>query len=84
MSDTVLVGLISGGASLLTAVTALILNDRGFTSIDSRLSGIDSRITALETRIDNRLAAIQADLKEFYRLLADLDKRISRLEGGLE
>ena len=82
MSDTVIVALISAGASALVAVTALILNYRGFASIDARFASVENRITNLENRIDRRLEAIQADLKEFYRLLAEHDKRISRLEGN--
>jgi hypothetical protein len=35
---------------------------------------------AWRTRIDRRLDAIEAGLKEFYRMLAELDKRMSRLE----
>jgi hypothetical protein len=30
-----------------------------------------------------RLDRIEADIKEFYKLLADLDKRVSRLEDKL-
>jgi len=84
MSDTVIVALISGGTSTLVAVTALLLNYRGFASIDSRLSSLDNRFTALETRLDNRLASIQADLKEFYRLFAELDKRLIKVEDKLK
>jgi pilus assembly protein TadC len=73
MSDTVIVALISAGSSVLVAVTALVLNYRGFASMDARF-------IALENRMDRRLEAIEADLKEFYRMLAELDKRISRLE----
>lgn len=80
MSDTVIVAMISAGASALVAITALILNYRGFASIDARFSSLDGRITGLENRLDSRLAGIQADLKDFYRTLADLDKRVSKIE----
>ena len=91
MSDTLIAALISAGGSVLVAMTALILNYRGFVSIDARITSLDNRITSLESRIDSRFAnledrierrldAMQADLKEFYRLLAEHDKRISRLE----
>lgn len=80
MSDTVIVALISAGASALVAITALILNYRGFSSIDARFASLDNRITALENRIDARLAAIQGDLKEFFRILNELEKRVTRLE----
>lgn len=83
MNDTVIVALISAGASALVAITALLLNYRGFASIDSRFAGIDNRFNSIENRfnsIERRLDAIAADLKEFYRILAEHDKRISRLE----
>jgi len=84
MSTDVLTALISAGAAVITAVTALLLNYRGFSSIESRLTALESstnaRFLALENRMDARFNAIQADLKEFYRLLADHDKRIQRLE----
>jgi voltage-gated potassium channel Kch len=73
MSDTVIVALISAGSSVLVAITALILNHRGFASMDARF-------IALENRMDRRLESIEADLKEFYRMLAEPDKRISRPE----
>jgi hypothetical protein len=77
MSDTVIVALISAGASALVAVTALVLNYRGFSSIDLRFASVDGRFASIERRLD----AIQADLKEFYKLLAAHDKRLSKLEG---
>jgi hypothetical protein len=39
MSDTVIVALISAGASALVAITALVLNYRGFAAIDARFCG---------------------------------------------
>ena len=69
MTETVIVALISAGASALVSITALLLNYRGFASIDSRFASVE-----------RRLDTMQADLKEFYRTLAEHDKRISRLE----
>jgi hypothetical protein len=69
MSDTIIVALISAGASALVAVTALLLNYRGFSSIDGRFISVE-----------RRLDIIQNDLKEFFKAQADHDKRISKLE----
>lgn len=41
MTDTVTVALISTGGTLLTAVTALLLNYRGFVSLERRLERIE-------------------------------------------
>lgn len=68
--------------------------DSGFSSMDARFSSMDVRFSSLDARfssltssidarfasVERRLEAIQADLKESYRILADHDKRISRLE----
>jgi len=80
MSTAVLTALISASAAVITAITALLLNYRGFSSIDSRFATLENRITGLENRIDRRLENIEADLKEFFKVLADHDKRIGRLE----
>ena len=68
MTETVIVALISAGSSMLVAITALILNYRGFASIDARFASVDARFASIERRLD----AMQADLKEFYRLLAGM------------
>lgn len=55
MDNTVLVALISSGSSVFVAVTALLLNYRGFVSIDARLNlmqadmkDLNKAMTALE------------------------------------
>jgi hypothetical protein len=73
MDSNVLTAIISASASAAVAITALILNARGFTSLENR-------ITSIENRLDRRMDSIQADLKEFYRILTEHDRRIQRLE----
>jgi hypothetical protein len=80
MSTDVLTALISASAAVITAVTALILNYRGFASLDNRINMVENRLNTMENRLDRRLDSMQADLKEFYRVLAEHDKRIQRLE----
>ena len=66
MSDTVIVALISSSASMLTAITTVIV------------------VTVTQNRrfddMNHRLDKIEADLREFFRLITDYDKRLSRLE----
>jgi len=81
MSDTVIVALISAGASALVAITALVLNYRGFAAIDARFTSVDSRFASIDSHfasidgrfasIERRLDTIQMDLKEFYKTLAE-------------
>jgi hypothetical protein len=83
MNPNVLIAVISAGGSVLVSVTALILAYRGFASIDSRFGSIDSRFASIEGRfasIERRLDLIQADIKQFFEVLAEHDKRIQRLE----
>jgi signal transduction histidine kinase len=75
MKTDLIIVVISAGGPILIAVTALLLNYRGFSSIDSRFS-------SLERRLEN----IENDLKHFYRELADNEADIQRLKdkAGLQ
>ena len=68
MTGTVIVALISSGATLVTAVVALIVSARTFSTLDCRL------------------AAIEADNKEFFRRFGRLEAEIARIQEhiGLE
>ena len=65
---------------MLVAITALILNYRGFASLDARLTSLESRVdgrfTSLEARFDARFNSMQADMK-------DLNKTMTALEIGV-
>ena len=61
MDNAVVVALISAGWSALVAITALILNYRGFASIDARFGSIDTRFGAM----DGRFAALERRLTSF-------------------
>lgn len=50
MTDTVIVGLISAGGTVLTAITALILNYRLFNSLERRMEVIDLARDAIPVR----------------------------------
>jgi flagellar capping protein FliD len=91
INPDVLTALISASAAVITAVVALALNHRGFNTVANRITSLDNRMTSLETRIDNRfttmenrldrrLESIESDLKEFFKPLAEHDKRVRRLE----
>jgi hypothetical protein len=94
MDANILAAIISAAGSAAVAITALILNHRGFAAVDSRFSTIENRIsdlgnrqtaienrmTAMENRLDRRLENIEAGLKEFFRVLAEHDKRIQRFK----
>lgn len=73
MTDTVYVALISAGSSVLVAVTALVLNYRGFSSIDSRFASMEARMLSLESSMTTRFDLIMGKL-------GDLETRLSLLE----
>jgi hypothetical protein len=81
MSETVIVALITAGTSALVAITALLLNYRGFASMDARFASLEGTMNSRFASVEQRLNIMQADLKEFYKVQAEHDKRISRLEG---
>lgn len=73
MANTVIVALISAGGSVLVAVTALILNYRGFASLDTRMHD-------LETRVDGRLNLMQTDMKDLNRAMTALEIDVALLK----
>jgi hypothetical protein len=82
MDTNVLTAIISASASAAVAITALILNSRGFTSLESRFASLENRMIALENRMTAMETRIHSDLQEFYRILTDHDRRIQRLEDN--
>lgn len=58
MDNTVIVALISSGGSVLVAITALVLNYRGFASIDARLNLMQSDLKDLY----KAMTAIEVDV----------------------
>lgn len=80
MSDAVLIAVIGAGGTFLTAVVALIVNYRGFASLDGRM-------LALENRFDSRLASLEnrldRDIKDLTGAVNELDKRLTRVEDKL-
>jgi hypothetical protein len=79
MNPDVLAAIISAASSAAVAITALLLNQRGFTTIENRINGLAQDIRDL--RAEN--SAIRGDLKGFYTLLAEHDKRLGRIEDKL-
>ncbi len=66
MDNNIATALISSGGSVLVAITALVLNYRGFASLDAR-------ITSLESRVDARFNLMQADMKDLNKAMTALE-----------
>ena len=89
MDNTVLVALISAGSSVLVAITALLLNYRGFASIDGRFGVLDARFTGLEgrmqtfeSRVDARLNLLQADMRDLNKNMTALEIDVALLRAA--
>lgn len=76
MDNNIATALISSGGSVLVAMTALILNYRGFASLDAR-------ITSLESRVDARFNLMQADMKNLNKAMTALEIDVALLKAGL-
>jgi uncharacterized membrane protein YfbV (UPF0208 family) len=79
MNPNVLTAAISAGAAVITAVAALVLNHRGFAMLGDRISDTHRRIDDIAAR----LRTVETYLKEFFKVQADLDKRLGRIEDKL-
>jgi len=80
MDNTVIVALISAGGSVLVAITALVLNYRGFASIDGRFASLEARMLAFEGRVDARLNMLQSDMKDLNKAMTALELDVALLK----
>ncbi len=73
MDSSLATALISSSGSVLVAVTALVLNYRGFASLDARM-------TSLEARVDARFNSMQSDMKDLNRTMTALEIDVALLK----
>jgi hypothetical protein len=73
MDNTILVALISSGGSVLIAITALLLNYRGFVSIDGRFSSVE-----------RRLDMMQIDMKDLNKTMTALEIDVALVKDKLK
>ena len=80
MDNSVLIALIGAGSSGLVAITALLLNYRGFASIDSRFSSLESAINTRFASVDHRLEMLQSDMKDLNKTMTALEIDVAILK----
>ncbi len=80
MDNSVLIALIGASSSGLVAITALLLNYRGFASIDNRFSSLDNRFSSFETSVNNRFASLDRRLDVLQSDMKDLNKTMTAME----
>ena len=66
MDNNVIIALIGASSSGLVAITALVLNYRGFASIEATMN---SRFASIERRLD----MMQSDMKELNKTMTALE-----------
>lgn len=76
MDHNVLIALIGASSSCLVAITALVLNYRGFSSIDSRFASIDGRFASIERRLE----MMQNDMKDLNKTMTALEIDVALLK----
>ena len=62
------------------ANTALVLNYRGFASIDGRFAALDGRMLSFEGRVDGRLTMLQSDMKDLNKAMTALEIDVALLK----
>jgi hypothetical protein len=80
MDNTIIVALISSGSSVLIAITALLLNYRGFAAIDGRFSSMDARFSSVERRLD----MMQSDIKDLNKTMTALEIDVALVKDKLK
>lgn len=73
MDNNVPIALIGASSSGLVAITALLLNYRGFASLDARM-------LSLESRVDARLNMMQTDMKDLNKTMTALEIDVALLK----
>jgi hypothetical protein len=84
MDSNIATALIGSGGSVLVAVTALILNYRGFASLDGRFTSLDARFSSLDARftsLDGRFSLLEARMDKFE---ARVDARLNAMQADMK
>lgn len=72
LDNNVLIALIGTSSSGLVAITALVLNYRGFASIDGRFASVERRLDALQT-----------DMKDLNRAMTALEIDVALVKAKI-
>lgn len=62
MSPEIIVAAISTSGAVVTAVVALVLNSKGFTSLENRVTGLENRLDARLNLMQSTMSSLQTDV----------------------
>ena len=74
------VQILGAAGPLLIAMVALFLNYKGFSSIDSRFAALEATVNSRFSGVDNRLNAIQGDMKDLNKAMTALEIDVALLK----
>jgi flagellar capping protein FliD len=91
MDNSIATALISGGGSVLIAITALILSYRGFASLDARFSSLDVRFSSLDARfssLEGRFGSLEGRFNSLETRMdtfeARIDARLNSMQADMK
>jgi hypothetical protein len=73
VDNSVLTALISTSGAGVVAITALLLNYRGFASMDSRFASLESAVNSRFGSVEHRLDMLQANMKDLNKAMTALE-----------
>jgi hypothetical protein len=87
VNPDILVAIISAASSAAVAITALVLNQRGFTTIENRITDLSTRMNNLDNRLSQDIRDLRNEVHEEIKLLTgkvvEIDNRLSRIEDRI-
>lgn len=66
----------------LAVLVGILLNHNGISHLAARLSSAESQLGNRISGVENRLTAIEGDLRRFYHVLGEHSARLDNLERG--
>ncbi len=80
MDNNLTTALVSAGSSVVIAITALVLNHRGFASLETRMLALENRVDARLNLMQSALNLMQADMKDLNKTMSAIEVDVARLK----
>ncbi len=80
MNHGILTAAMGVASSLAVALTALILNHRGFAAMESRFVSLESSVNTRFGSVERRLDMMQTDMKDLNKTMTALETDVAVLK----